>query len=119
MSHLRYFVTVADEGSVTKAAKLLRLAQPSLTRQIKNLEEELHVSLFQREKKRLELTEDGRFFLTRARRLLSQAEEDVDAKRWDGSMGDNADPGAGLLTIACVMSSRTLRHPVEAGGTGS
>ena len=42
---LRYFVAVADEMSVTKAAKELRLAQPSLTRQIKNLEEELHVTL--------------------------------------------------------------------------
>ena len=61
LRHLRYFVAVADEMSVTKAAKLLRLAQPSLTRQIKNLEEELHVILFHRAKKRLELTEDGQF----------------------------------------------------------
>ncbi len=81
LRHLRYFVTVADEGSVTKAAKLLRLAQPSLTRQIKNLEGELHVQLFRRDKKRLELTEDGQFFLTRTRQLLSQAEEDVDDLR--------------------------------------
>ncbi len=67
--------------SVTKAAKLLRLAQPSLTRQIKNLEEELHVTLFHRDKKRLELTEDGQFFLARARLLLAQAESDVDDLR--------------------------------------
>ncbi len=88
LRHLRYFVTVADEGSVTKAARLLRLAQPSLTRQIRNLEEELRVSLFRRAKKRLELTEDGGFFLTRARRLLSQAEEDVDDLR-SHSQGDS------------------------------
>ena len=81
LRHLRYFVTVADELSVTKAARLLRLAQPSLTRQIKNLEEELHVPLFRRDKKRLQLTEDGQFFLARARRLLSQAEEDLDDLR--------------------------------------
>ncbi len=81
LRHLRYFVAVADEMSITKAAKVLRLAQPSLTRQIKNLEEELHVSLFRREKKRLELTEDGQFFLARARRLLNQAELDVDDLR--------------------------------------
>ncbi len=80
LRHLRYFVAVADEMSVTKAAKL-RLAQPSLTRQIKNLEEELHVTLFHRSKKRLELTEDDQFFLARARRLLSQAESDVDDLR--------------------------------------
>ena len=81
LRHLRYFVAVADEMSITKAAQQLRLAQPSLTRQIKNLEGELHVPLFRREKKRLELTEDGRFFLTRARRLLSQAELDIDDLR--------------------------------------
>ena len=68
LRHLRYFVAVADEMSVTKAAKGLRLAQPSLTRQIKNLEEEVHVTLFRRDKKRLELTEGGRFFLARASR---------------------------------------------------
>ena len=78
LRHLRYFVAVADEMSVTKAAKLLRLAQPSLTKQIKNLEAELHVPLFKRDRQRLELTEEGQFFLTRARRLLSQAELDVD-----------------------------------------
>ncbi len=81
LRHLRYFVAVADEMSITKAAKALRLAQPSLTRQIKNLEEELHVTFFRREKKRLELTEDGRFFLDRARRLLHQAEEDLNDLR--------------------------------------
>ena len=81
LRHLRYFVAVADEMSITKAAKRLRLTQPSLTRQIKNLEGELHVSLFRREKKRLELTEDGQFFLPRARRLLGQADLDVDDLR--------------------------------------
>ena len=88
LRHLRYFVAVADEMSVTKAAKGLRLAQPSLTRQIKNLEEELHVPLFHRGKKRLELTEDGHFFLERAKRLLSQAELDVDDLR-SHSKGDS------------------------------
>ncbi len=81
LRHLRYFVAVADEMSVTKAAKSLHLAQPSLTRQIKNLEEEVHVTLFRRDKKRLELTEDGRFFLARAKLLLAQAELDVNDLR--------------------------------------
>ena len=78
LRHLRYLVAVADEMSITRAAKQLRLAQPSLTKQIKNLEQELHVSLFKRVKQRLELTEEGQFFLTRARRLLSQAAVDID-----------------------------------------
>ena len=88
LRHLRYFVAVADEMSVTKAAKGLRLAQPSLTRQIKNLEEEGEVPLVHQDKKRLELTEDGHFFLARAKRLLSQAELDVDDLR-SHSKGDS------------------------------
>lgn len=78
LRHLRYLVAVADEMSITKAARQLRLAQPSLTKQIKNLEAELHVALFRRVKQRLELTEEGQFFLVRARRLLSQAAVDID-----------------------------------------
>ncbi len=84
LRHLRYFVAVADELSVTKAAKSLRLAQPSLTRQIRNLEEEVHVKLFHRDKKRLELTEAGHFFLARAKQVLSQVEADVNDLRSHG-----------------------------------
>ena len=53
LRHLRYFVAVAEALSFTGAAAKLRLAQPSLTRQIKNLEAELRVELFVREKKRI------------------------------------------------------------------
>ncbi len=84
LRHLRYFVTVADELSVTRAALKLRLAQPSLTRQIRRLEEELRVELFHRENNKITLTEGGRFFLDRTRRLLAQAEADVrDLQRHD------------------------------------
>ena len=81
LRHLRYFVAVAEEMNITRAAKSLHLAQPSLTRQIKNLEEEVHVTLFRRDKKRLELTEDGRFFLARAKQVLAQVEADVNDLR--------------------------------------
>ena len=81
LRHLRYFVAVADELSITKASRKLRVAQPSLTRQIRHLEEDLHVSLFRREKKRLQLTENGEFYLTRARQLLAQAETDINDLR--------------------------------------
>ena len=81
LRHLRYFVAVAEALSVTEAAKKLRLAQPSLTRQIRNLEAELHVTLFHREKKRLTLTEDGHFFLNLARTIICQAAADVDDLR--------------------------------------
>lgn len=68
--HLRYFVAVAEELSVTAAARRLHLSQPALSRQIQSLEEELGVTLFERRRQRIHLTEAGRFFLDRARRLL-------------------------------------------------
>ncbi|HSI84441.1 MAG TPA: LysR substrate-binding domain-containing protein [Candidatus Methylacidiphilales bacterium] len=79
LRHLRYFVAVAEELSFTKAARCLRLAQPSLTRQIKNLEEEIGVELFERANNRITLTEPGRRFLFDSKNLLAMAAENVAA----------------------------------------
>ena len=81
LRHLRYFVAVAEELNFTKAAEKLRLAQPSLTRQIHNLEEELGVRLLNRSKSRVTLTEEGRSFLIDARRLVAQSLESMQAVR--------------------------------------
>ena len=77
LRHLRYFVAVAEALNFTKAAAHLRLAQPSLTRQIHNLEEEIGVRLFNRSKSHVALTEEGRSFLADARRVLTLADESV------------------------------------------
>ncbi len=77
LRHLRYFVAVAEDLSFTKAAGKLHLAQPSLTRQIHNLEEELGVSLLNRSKSQVALTEEGRSFLADARRILALATESI------------------------------------------
>jgi len=77
LRHLRYFVAVAEDLSFTKAAGRLHLAQPSLTRQIHNLEEELGVRLLNRSKSRVTLTEEGRSFLADVRRILALATESV------------------------------------------
>jgi len=77
LRHLRYFVAVAEELNFTKAAAKLHLAQPSLTRQIHNLEEEIGVRLLNRSKSRVDLTEEGRSFLVDARRILALATESV------------------------------------------
>lgn len=79
LRHLRYFVAVADVLNFTKAAEQLHLAQPSLTRQISNLEEEIGVRLLNRTKHRVSLTEEGRLFLADARRILALAYESVQA----------------------------------------
>src|SRR6187551_2970788 len=77
LRHLRYFVAVAEILNFTKAAAQLRLAQPSLTRQIHNLEEEIGVRLLNRSKSHVALTEEGRSFLADARRVLTLADESV------------------------------------------
>src|ERR1700681_2973407 len=79
LRHLRYFVAAAEALSFTKGAKNLHLAQPSLTRQIKDLEEELNVPLFNRTKQQICLTDKGRSFLIDAKRILDLARETVES----------------------------------------
>jgi LysR family transcriptional regulator, hca operon transcriptional activator len=75
LRHLRYFVAVAEEGSLTVAAeKRLHTAQPSLSRQMRDLEQELGVTLMNRVPRGIELTAAGRVFLDHARIALLQVE---------------------------------------------
>src|SRR6202795_3460860 len=81
LRHLRYFVSVAEALSFTKAAQKLHTAQPSLSRQIKDLEAELGVRLLNRTKQLVTLTDEGRSFLVDAKRLLALATETVESVR--------------------------------------
>jgi DNA-binding transcriptional LysR family regulator len=79
LRHVRYFVAVAESLSFTKGAEKLRIAQPSLTRQIKHLEEELGVRLLNRSTKEVTLTNEGECFLAGARRLLSYSADIIES----------------------------------------
>ena len=82
LRHLRYFVAVAEEGSLTVAAeRRLHTAQPSLSRQIRDLEYEVGVALFVRSVRGIELTAAGRAFLEHARLALGQTQAAIDAAR--------------------------------------
>ena len=82
LRHLRYFVAVADAGSLTVAAKqILRTSQPSLSRQIQDLEDEVGAKLLTRGARGIELTPAGRAFLDHARSVLSQVEAAGEAAR--------------------------------------
>ena len=81
LHHVRDFVAVAEELSFTRAADKLHVAQPSLTRKVRNLEEEIGVELFDRRKGHLELTDAGRAFLADAKRLLALAAESIETAR--------------------------------------
>src|SRR5256886_1328197 len=79
LRHLRYFVAVAETLSFTKGAKKLRLAQPSLTRQIKDLEEDIGVRLLDRTKREVSLTEEGKSFLGDAKGVLAHSTEIIES----------------------------------------
>ena len=82
LRHLKYFIAVAEEGSVTLAAeKRLHTAQPSLSRQLRDLEIEVGASLFTRGARGVELTEAGRAFLVHARVAVHESAEAVRAAR--------------------------------------
>lgn len=72
LRHLRYFCAVASELNLTRAAKKLHIAQPPLTRQIKQLEEELGIALFERHARGLTLTPSGQFFYEHATQMLEK-----------------------------------------------
>src|SRR3984893_8814628 len=82
LRHLRYFVAVAEAGSLTVAAEqALHTSQPSLSRQIRDLEEEVGAQLLTRSARGIELTRAGRAFLDHARSVLSQVEAAAEAAR--------------------------------------
>ena len=99
LRQLRYFVAVAEERHFGRAAKRLRLSQPPLSAQIKGLEEELGVKLFQRSTRQVALTEAGRTFLERAEGILEAVEEAKEAAK-------GADEGVrGRLEIGFISSA--------------
>src|SRR3954449_10838280 len=75
LRHLRYFIAVAEEENVSRAALKLHVSQPALSRQVRDLEEELGFPLLERSAKSVRLTEAGRVFLPEARAVLQRAED--------------------------------------------
>ncbi|MEB6243764.1 LysR family transcriptional regulator [Staphylococcus gallinarum] len=78
LRHLRYFLAIAKAGSISSAAEILHIAQPPLSRQLKDLERELGFELFERNKKRkVQLTDQGRFFVNKAQLILNTIDDSV------------------------------------------
>ncbi|MBU4611622.1 LysR family transcriptional regulator [Achromobacter sp. GG226] len=87
LRHLRYFQAVAQELNITRAAERLHMAQPPLSRQMRQLEDELGVTLFDRSQRALRLTEAGRFFLEHSLQLTARLDELVAGTRRLGESG--------------------------------
>ena len=81
LRHLRYFIAVAEEGHITRAAERLGMQQPPLSRQIKAIEQEMDVQLFRRKARGVELTDAGRTFLDDARAMLGHLDDAFDTAR--------------------------------------
>ena len=81
LRHVRYFVAVAEHGHFGRAAEALHTAQPSLSHQVRQLENEIGVPLFERTTRRLRLTAAGEVFLREARVLLAQATASIEYAR--------------------------------------
>jgi len=81
LRHLRYFLAVADALNFTKAAALLRVAQPALSRRVQDLEDEIGVDLLKRSPRGVVLTAEGKVFLDKTRHILKLADESVEQVR--------------------------------------
>jgi DNA-binding transcriptional LysR family regulator len=116
LRHLRYFIAVAEELHFHRAAERLHVSQPPLSQQIKQLEEEVEVRLFERSKRWVRLTGAGRLFLEHARQVLMEVDGAVLAAR--RTIGGECDrlsvactPWAGYIAIPNILSRFSEQHP--------
>ncbi|TDC97089.1 LysR substrate-binding domain-containing protein [Actinomadura sp. 7K507] len=110
LRHLRYFVAVAEELHFGRAAERLTMAQPPLSQAIRRLEAELGVDLFHRSTRRVGLTDAGRGYLARARKILGEVDEAAhEARRV-------AAGAVGRLAIGCVGSATYSLLPAISRG---
>ncbi len=99
LRHLRYFVAVAEEGHVTRAAERLGIQQPPLSQQIQALERELDAQLFRRKPRGVELTPAGRALYDEARAILARTDEAIAATR-RAAQGEAGRIGIGFTSSA-------------------
>ena len=112
---LKYFLAVAREENITKAAALLHLTQPTLSRQLMQLEEELGVQLFHRSRYRIVLTDDGMLLRRRAQELVDLAEKAARELRQKDQLRSEISIGSGdlegMALLAQLLASFQKRYP--------
>ncbi|WP_066186536.1 LysR family transcriptional regulator [Gracilibacillus timonensis] len=99
---LRYFLVIAEEGSISRASEVLHTTQPTLSRQIKELEEELGAGLFIREKRKMVLTKAGMYLKDRAQEILSLSD-----KTTQEFINQRKQLFSGHISIGCVEADNS------------
>lgn len=113
---LRYFLTVAREGSITAAANFLHVTQPTLSRQLKDLEETLGKKLFIRKSRSIDLTDEGRILRKRAEEILNMVEKvEEEFNSMEETIGGDVYIGGGetdaMKLIAQIVKAVQLNYP--------
>jgi DNA-binding transcriptional LysR family regulator len=111
LRHLRYFIAVAEEGHITRAAERLGMQQPPLSRQIKEIEQELDVQLLRRKARGVELTDAGRAFLNDARAMLVHLDHSLASAR-RAARGEQGQLSVGYTSAAAChpLVPRVIRE---------
>jgi LysR family hydrogen peroxide-inducible transcriptional activator len=109
LHQLKYFVAAAESGNVTRAAARCHVAQPSMSQQIKKLEDDLGVSLFDRLGRGIVLTDAGRALLPRARRIMSEVRET------EANLKREADDCHGMLMVGAIPTMAPYLLPPAVG----
>jgi len=117
LRHLRYFIAVAEELSFSRAAQRLNVSQPPLSRQIRDLESELNVKLFERNRHEVKLTRVGRALLARARELMREAELlRTHAHEMEGDLYEELELGYAPAPTAAIIAGILSRYHELAPG---
>lgn len=95
---LNYFLTVAEEGNITKAAEILHITQPTLSRQLMELEHELGTTLFIRGKRQITLTDDGILFQQRSKEIMQLVH------KTENEFREQRELIGGVISLGCVES---------------
>lgn len=112
---LRYFLAVAQELNMTKASKKLHVSQPTISRQLKELEIELGVPLFNRSKHKIELTEHGDYLVQQAKHIISIADQTTSNMNQNKDLSGSITIGSGespaVRLIAKAIKSLIRQYP--------
>ena len=114
---LKYFLTIAEEENITRAAKLLQITQPTLSRQIQQLEEKLGVTLFRRGSHKISLTEEGILLKHRAQEIIDLAEKTIcefstDENNLAGKIVIGCAETYNMKTLAELMAKFRAKYPL-------